>query len=645
MQNISIETYTTDQSKDIFFSLDENWTFKELNCSAADMIGRKAEDMIGKNIWDESPELIGTVLEDTYRNAMNNHAVQRVEAKYSITDTWYHIFIFPNDNGIAVYWQDITENSKQKETECAILRAKEHSELDSKRIETILDTIPSAIVVVDAVTQKIALVNKRALELHGINYVGYRLKDHEMKIKALKCDGTPYPLEEMPVTYSIKYGKEIRNVEMKVLRADGKYLTVSVSSAPLFNLNGEINSAIVIFEDISERKNSEEKLAESKLRAVALIEELRKSNKNKSLFISHLSHELRNPLASIMMSNSLLKQVDPNTKQAEKAKEVIDRQLSQISHLVDDLLDVTRITQNKIKLTKKIVEFNSFIRNLAADYLTQITEKGINLIVDYYPDPIFLEADKARLKQVFANLLSNALKFTEKGDLIFVSITRDEQKSEVLISVRDTGLGFSPTFSSQLFEPFSQADDSIDHSYGGLGLGLTIAKSIVELHNGSIGAYSEGIGKGAQFTIHLPLFNEEDISSHCETVPALPIVRPLKLLIIEDNEDLLEIMYELLISLGHEVIAASNGIDGIKKAKECHPEVLICDIGLPGMDGYEIAETFCRDKELKSIFRIALSGYAQVEDLERSKAAGFQRHLAKPLRLDLLKTTLAEACS
>lgn len=382
------------------------------------------------------------------------------------------------------------------------------------------------------------------------------------------------------------------------------------------------------------------RLIESQKKAMqeseALVEELRKIDQNKNQFLSMLSHELRNPLASIMMSLSLLDNVPANDKQVLRAVKIAKRQGEQLTRLVDDLLDVTRITQNKIILKKERVELNRLVQQAVADYQEHFTEKGVALEIQLTSDPICLEADSARLTQIVGNLLHNAAKFTVKGDKTLVTV---EKTQEAVITVQDTGRGIPTAILSNLFTPFFQVDNSLDRSSGGLGLGLAIVKGMVELHGGNVTAYSEGLGYGTQFTIRLPIKSiDEEHKSKVNRAPA----RSLRILVIDDIPDIVEILCSLLGYLGHETIAALSGPEGIKKAKEYRPEVVICDIGLPGMNGYEVAKSFRSDKELNNTFLIALSGYAQPNDLEQAREAGFKKHLAKPINLDTLEQTLAE---
>jgi CheY-like chemotaxis protein len=310
---------------------------------------------------------------------------------------------------------------------------------------------------------------------------------------------------------------------------------------------------------------------------------------------------------------------------------------------VDDLLDVTRISRNIIELKKECLEVNRLACQAVIDHQKHFSSRGIVLEFECEPDPVYIEADPVRISQILGNLLHNASKFSEKGDRVKLKVKLDRKHSEAVITVSDTGLGISQEILPEIFDPFIQADTSLNRENGGIGLGLAIVKGITELHGGSIDAASDGPGKGSKFSIRLPL--SENIIS-CENQISKIKNRTgdsLRILIIEDNPDLLEILCDLLEALGHDAISAEDGPVGIKKAKEMKPDVILCDIGLPGISGYEVAEKIRGDEELKDTFMIALSGYAQQRDIERSKEAGFRRHLAKPVQLDVLKMALGEA--
>ncbi|KAF5052857.1 Sensor histidine kinase TodS [anaerobic digester metagenome] len=306
------------------------------------------------------------------------------------------------------------------------------------------------------------------------------------------------------IQHQMKIRAERFDLEYRMKTVDRGYIWTQNKGKIVYNEHGEAIKVYAATLDITERKQMEEELRESERIALDLVEKLRIADKNKNAFINMLSHELRNPLASIMMSLYLMEKISSGEKREARALEIAKRQGIQLTNLVDDLLDITRITQNKIILKKETVEINNLIDMAVQDYRSQFIDKNVKLEVQL-TTPLYIEADPSRITQVVGNLLHNAAKFTNSNDLVTVTVSHEINSNQVLITVHDTGRGIAPEFLGNIFEPFIQADKSLDRSLGGLGLGLAIVKGMVELHNGKVQVFSEGIGKGAKFTIWLPL--------------------------------------------------------------------------------------------------------------------------------------------
>jgi PAS domain S-box-containing protein len=385
--------------------------------------------------------------------------------------------------------------------------------------------------------------------------------------------------------------------------------------------------------DISERKRSEE------LRASEAA--LREADRQKNQFLATLSHELRNPLAPIRNSLYLLGRAAPGSEQAKRAQTVIDRQIGQMTRLIDDLLDVTRIVSGKIRLQRVGLDLNQLVQRTVEDHRTLFLKSDVRLEVHPAPAEVWSHGDGVRLAQAVGNLLQNAAKFTPRGGKTTVSVETDSARREAVITVRDTGSGIQPDMLPRLFHPFTQADATLDRSKGGLGLGLALVRGLVEMHGGSVSAASDGPGKGAAFAVRLPTG-----STAARTMPALRDLggtgAPRRVLVIEDNEDAADTLREMLMLDEHVVEVVYSGPEGIEKARGFHPEVVLCDIGLPGMDGYQVARAMRADPDLSSATLVAVSGYAQPEDMAMSKEAGFDAHLAKPAGIEALRRILAE---
>jgi signal transduction histidine kinase len=371
---------------------------------------------------------------------------------------------------------------------------------------------------------------------------------------------------------------------------------------------------------------------------IAANAQLVEADRRKNEFLAVLSHELRNPLAPIKNSLYILDRAAPGGEQARRALRVIDRQATQLSNLVNDLLDVTRITRNKIRLQKERLDVNQLVRRAVEDSRSFFVRSEVRLSYDLAATPVLVHADATRVAQIVGNLLQNAAKFTSHGGRTHVSVVAEAGQS--VIRVVDNGVGMAPDTVARLCQPFMQADQSLDRSKGGLGLGLALVKGLVELHGGSIEAQSDGLGKGSAFVVRLPL--DETLAPEKPALRASGPQVSRRVLIIEDNLDAAESLREALELSAHEVAVANNGPDGIEKARSFRPDVVLCDIGLPGMDGYEVARAIRLDATLQSTLLIALSGYALPEDLERAASAGFQHHLAKPPSVDALERVLSD---
>jgi two-component system CheB/CheR fusion protein len=390
---------------------------------------------------------------------------------------------------------------------------------------------------------------------------------------------------------------------------------------------------VAVFDNITKRKQDEETLRRSEA-------DLKEADLRKNEFMAMLSHELRNPLAPIRNSLYIMERAVPGGEQAKRAQQTIDRQTAHLTRLVDELLDVTRISRGKINLRRESLDLCELVRRTTEDHRSLFAQNGVRLEVHTAGQRLWVNGDPTRLTQVLGNLLQNAAKFTARGGSTSVSVAADPSAGEALIHVRDTGVGVSAEMLAHLFEPFAQADKTLDRSRGGLGLGLTLVKNLVELHGGKVEGSSGGEGSGAEFTVRLPLERQEaePVSAGAATEPA-PLHRQ-RVLLIEDNVDAAESLGDALKLSGYEVAVAFDGFRGIEKAREFKPDVVFCDIGLPGMDGYQVARAFRSDAALGKVFLAALTGYASSEDQQRAAEAGFARHLAKPASLQMLEEVI-----
>ena len=375
---------------------------------------------------------------------------------------------------------------------------------------------------------------------------------------------------------------------------------------------------------------------------IAVNTELELANRRKGEFLGVLSHEIRNPITSIMMGLSLLDCVDPHSSKAHHTREIMKRQAKHLAGIVDDLLVMSRIDQNKIRLKKEFIELNDLIRKIAEDYRDIFQGQGINLEIVFSSAPVYVNADEIRLTQIIGNLLHNAVKYRSKDGGTVVTVALEETPEYAVIHFADTGIGIEKELLPYLFEPYVQAEASPDHGNGGLGLGLMLVKALTELHEGEVAACSDGPGKGSKFTVRFPLAKK--VVHKNSAPPSKKIAEEsFRVLVIEDIKDVANVLKSLLEIEGHEVIMAHTGMEGTAKAREFRPEIVICDIGLPDISGYRVAKTICSEKRLQNVFLISLTGHARPEDVKRAKEAGFHYHLAKPVGLEGLRKVLSQA--
>jgi two-component system CheB/CheR fusion protein len=419
--------------------------------------------------------------------------------------------------------------------------------------------------------------------------------------------------------------------ELKQRTKSGNTITVS-SKLLLIHGDDGVDRVLESNRDVTESKAAE-------ARNEQLIEALREADRRKDEFMAMLSHELRNPLSPIRNSLFILERAPLGSEQAQRAKAVITRQVEQLTRIVDDLLDVTRVSRGKLQVKRRPLELGELLRRTVEDHRLLIANAGLELDVRLPSRPLWVDGDPARLAQALGNVLANATKFTSRGGHILVALEESAAPfGMAVLRVRDDGVGIERALLPRLFEPFEQADRTLDRGRGGLGLGLALVKGLVEQHGGEVHAESDGPGKGAEFIIQLPLVRAQSAETSAPTTQPMHSTR--RVLVIEDNVDAADSLREALMLAQHEVLVAYRGPDGLEKAREFKPDVVLCDIGLPEMDGYQVARAIRADDQLRNVRLIALTGYALPQDLAKAKEAGFDQHLAKPPSLEKLEEVM-----
>lgn len=496
-----------------------------------------------------------------------------------------------------------------------------------------LNSIGDAIIATDA-NEIVTFINPVAQELIGWN-------EEECVGKPLAAlfhivnEETGQPAES-PVAKVIASGRVAGLANHTILISrDGTRRPIDDTAAPIRNEDGQFVGVILVFRDITERRRLERELHQ---RSLDLVER----DRRKDEFLAVLAHELRNPLSPIANTLHMLRLQFASHPEIERAGAMMERQMSHLVRLVDDLLDVSRITRGKFELRKQSIELATVVGRTMESVRSLMNERQHHLRIDLPTEALWLEADPDRVEQVLANLLSNAAKYTPHGGEILLSAQCEG--GEIVLRVRDNGIGIRAEAMAQLFDLFHQADRVPGHVSEGLGIGLTLVRNLVEMHGGSVSATSAGQNQGSEFVVRLPASPSHSGPAASLSAEPPPPVRPLRILVTDDNRDSAESMAMLLAAMGHETHTAYDGEQALQIAKDFPPQVIFLDIGLPhGLDGYELARRLRRQSGLEKVMLVAMTGYGQEEDRHKSKAAGFDHHLVKPAELTEISRLLADA--
>ena len=410
------------------------------------------------------------------------------------------------------------------------------------------------------------------------------------------------------------------------VRKDGTSFWAHVVLTPVWDAAGALRGYAKVTRDLTDRKR---------------VEALETSERQTQEFLAVLAHELRNPLAPIANALNLLVR-KPTADPAEIwVRDVLQRQTAQLSRLVDDLLDISRITRAALVLDRKPADLRAIVRHAADASMQWFDGRGQTLAVSLSEERLMADVDEVRMGQVVQNLLHNAAKYTPEGGAIEVGARRDGEQA--LITVRDNGIGMTPDVLATAFELFKQARQGLDRAQGGLGVGLTLVQRLVKMHGGSVEARSDGPGRGSEFVVRIALRKEPQIVRSTAATHA-PKDKPprRRILVVDDNRDAAQALRLLLENDGHEVRVASDGPAGLAMAREYRPDVALLDIGLPQMNGFELAQQMRRDPALGATLLVAVTGYGQMHDRARASASGFNHHLVKPVEFSALQQLLRE---
>ena len=501
--------------------------------------------------------------------------------------------------GVVLVFRDVTESRRAVE-------ARLH-------LAAIVESSDDAIIG-ESLDGKVTSWNRGAERLYGY-------KAEEIVGQPLGMLVPPDHPDEIPqIIERIKRGEQIEHFETERVRKDGTRVDVSLTLSPIRSADGRIIGASKIARDITARKQED---------------------RRKNEFLALLAHELRNPLAAI--SNSLqvtrLASSDPNM--LEQVRCVMERQLHHLVRLVDDLLDVSRISQGKLELRRQRIELSEVVKTALDTCEPLVRQQGQELAISLPDEEVYVDADKTRLAQAVCNVVSNAAKYSAPGSQILLAVQREGR--EAVIRVKDQGIGIPPDMLTRVFELFIQVDQSLEKSQNGLGVGLTIVKRLVEMHGGSVEALSEGPGRGSEFILRLPI-----LPSGCRERREDPAEQSAwktgrhRILVVDDNVDAAQTLAMMLEMAGHDVRTAHDGLAGIEAASEFRPDLILLDIGMPKVNGYDACQRIRQQPWAKEVLIVALTGWGQEEDKRRSQAAGFTQHLVKPVELAALEKLLAE---
>lgn len=428
----------------------------------------------------------------------------------------------------------------------------------------------------------------------------------------------PEDIQRRRPEYELQTAKETGRAEDERwhLRKDGSRFWASGVVTPLLDENGNLQGFAKILRDITDRKRTEEQLAEA--------------NQRKDEFLAMLAHELRNPLAPIQNAVQIFKHESAGKLNLEEVAGMVERSLSRIVRIVDDLLDVSRITKGKIELRKERLTLQWAVQQAIESVQPLIESRKHDLSVSMPPEEVWVEADPVRIDQIITNLLTNASKYTEPGGKIWLNVER--LGNDCVLTVKDNGIGISPEMLPRIFELFVQVDHSLERAQGGLGIGLTLVKRLVEMHGGAVEVHSGGIGEGSEFVVRMRVVPEytgqrpDNVQSNRSKSE-----NSLRILVVDDNVDTAESLAMLLRIAGHQVTTENTGPKGLQTAISEKPDVVLMDIGLPGMDGCQVAQHIREHPEFAAMKLIAISGYGQEADQRRCQQAGFNHHLVKPV--------------
>ncbi len=497
-------------------------------------------------------------------------------------------------------------------------------------LSAVFDALPVGVAVVDQ-GGKLLLSNREMDQYLPTRVLPSQEDTCHGRWQAFHADGRPYSCQDFPGSRALRGERVVPGIEALYEKDDGGEIWTQIAAVPLKDCDDVPNGQVSIVTNIDAFKRTEAtlRLAEAKQRA--LFDEVAKSNKNLSEFLAVLAHELRNPLAPILTGLEIMRMRSDSPETVVNVRGIIERQVKQLSHLINDLLDIARVTNGKVDIKKEAVDLKSIVSHAVETSLPLIEKGGHAFSLNLHAGPLPVDVDAARIAQVVGNLLTNAAKYTPHGGKITLAVVQDGD--EAVISVTDNGIGIPAESLESVFDMFSQVGRNMNHSQGGLGIGLSLVRQLVSLHDGTVAAISEGAGKGSTFVVRLPidLANAASCSGPDASEAAARTGKTFRILVTDDNVDAARTLSSLLEMYGHDLRMAHDGQHALQIAEQFHPDVVFLDIGMPGMTGYEVAHRLRKIEGMDRSIIVAVSGWGAKDDLARSREAGFDMHFTKPV--------------
>ena len=506
-------------------------------------------------------------------------------------------------------------------------------------LSAVFEALPVGVAVVDQ-DGKMVLSNQEMHQYVPTNVLPSLDDERYVRWKAMHSDGSPYVRQDFPGARALRGERVVPGIEALYTKDDGTEIWTQVAAVPLMSSDDMPIGQVSIVTNIDQFKRTEAALRLSEANQRVLFDEVTKSNKNLSEFLAILAHELRNPLAPILTGLEIMRRRADSADTVTNVRGIIERQVRQLSRLINDLLDIARVTNGKVEIKKESVDLKSIVSNAVETSLPLIEQGRHEFSLKLHPAPLPVSVDATRISQVIGNLLTNAAKYTPHGGKLTLTVHRDG--NEAVISVIDSGIGIPKESLDSVFDMFSQVGRNMDHAQGGLGIGLSLVRQLVALHGGTVAAASEGVGKGSTFVVRLPLDLEAAATGAGADAPGAAAMagKAFRILVTDDNVDAAMTLASLLEMHGHDLRVAHDGLEALQIAENFRPDVVFLDIGMPGMTGYEVARRLRKMQHLANSTIVAVSGWGAKDDLARAEEAGFDRHFTKPVEVSRLSEFL-----